>query len=474
MSRCPLCPRLHAPIHGIGPSPAMILAIGDAPGKREVETLRRCGIFKPLDGDAERELINQYLPLSGLTAADLRYTNLVKCTAPPSFKPPSPELATSCSEYWLHRELRDVQPTIIVTLGATALHTLFPGHSLEMEHGIPFSGSWGSWSGIVVPMYSPGLGLTGSRFMIPIRGDWTLFGKLVAAGLGLTDWLHRPEDEYPEVDYKECVDAWDVRQYMEGHGGAHIAIDTEVEDLTTMAPYCLSFSHTPGTSRVIRAASTEALHEFHAYLLSTTGHLIYHNGVFDPPVLASMGLTAVLRHKFRDTMMMSYHYGKLGSQSLKVLAYRLAGMFMKEYEDVVVPHSQNAVALWLAEASARLAPAPSQFRLSKSGKNKGKMMPVKAKTKTGNEKPYSLVTNALTDLLTSPTTMDPWKRWKGWLPEVQEWIDATMDSVPMPISSITHVPWSEAMYYAARDADATIRIYPVLRKLTANAGAPTL
>jgi len=147
-------------------------------------------------------------------------------------------------------------------------------------------------------------------------------------------------------------------------------------------------------------------------------------------------------------------------------------MQMQEFEDVVVPYSKEAVAVWLAEAQSRLSPVYT-YRLCKSGKNKGRQVPVKPKTKTGNEKSYSLISSALTDILNEPE-MDPWKRWKGWVPEVQEWVLATMDGVSIPPLSITHVPWTKALYYSARDADATIRIYPVLKHLTVNVGRPTL
>ena len=98
-------------------------------------------------------------------------------------------------------ELRTVQPQVIITLGAVALHTLFPGHSMDLEHGIPFEGSWGGWSGIVVPMYHPAAGLhQAGRFMTLMRQDWAHLGDVLRLRYAAHRWTCRAGRE----DYQEC------------------------------------------------------------------------------------------------------------------------------------------------------------------------------------------------------------------------------------------------------------------------------
>ena len=75
---------------------------------------------------------------------------------------------------------------------------------------------------------------------------------------------------------------------------------------------------------------------------------VFHNAGFDPPVLDSMGVH-INGDRFLDTMMMAYHLGRF-QQSLKILAYRLCGMHMDEFQDVVAPHSKRYVTEWLLHA----------------------------------------------------------------------------------------------------------------------------
>jgi len=541
-SHCPMCPLLHPPIHGDGPSPAFIMVIGEAPAKRELEQQRRTGKGKVLVGDSGTEYTDQYLPLANLTRADVYTTNITKC-ASKGLANPTLELAGSCAEYWLHRELRAVEPTIIVTMGAVALHTLFPGHDLETEHGLPFPASWGSWSGIVVPMYHPAAGLRLARFMTTIRGDWEALGRMLEAGLGVDERVTgRVVDEYPDevLDYQECTTARDVDEYMDGMEDSPLATDSEWDSEEDKIPYCMSFSHTPGTARVIRATSTAVLASLNRHLRLLRGRIIYHNVLADPPILEAMGLS-VMGLPFHDTMMMAYHLGDL-AQSLKILAFRLRGMEMEDFMEVVGPPSRDAVSCWMYEAAYRLMLPPcfphpnldllpgvpggpdrvarycnvppvksvmaNGKKMTKAGRGKLYREQVAAEVeadptlltfyrghgvthwmgqedllphfikainsiKTGNEKAQGLISKALESLATDPE-MDPWKRWAGWSDDVQAQALEAMDWAPMPRLSIIHVPWDKAMYYSARDADATIRIYPLLNQYSRGVGKVTL
>ena len=514
---CSACPKFHPPIPGDGPVPCSIMVIGEGPARRELEGQKRDphGLGRPLVGDSGQEY-NQYLQLAGLERESVYTTNISKCTDK-ALSNPSMEQAETCAEFHLHSELRAVQPSVIITLGAIALHTLFPGHELEMEHGLPFRGEWGAWRGIVIPMYHPAAGLHGGgRFMSMMRDDWAKLAGIEEFG------SLRKSDEYPGPDYRECSTSKDVERYMDAWDGHDLAMDTEVYNLRTMKPYCMSFSHRPGTGRVIRAESRDALRQLNNYI-QKRGRVILHNAGFDPRVLAEMGIV-VPPDRFDDTMMMAYHIGYL-SQSLKVLAYRLCGMVMEEFQDVAGPPSKRVVMDWLYNAYDKLHSPPcyvpeTEFAgdtmqmitadffpyppdMKKTVRMKlwkevlaglgndllvyrgapitcrpedAEYLPSFVKTvnslKTGNEKTVQRIQSLLSALLDDPGSTDPWSRFDDWNDDVRNRIVAAAG--PMPELSITHVPWDKALYYSARDADATIRILPIIRRLHRGWGGETL
>jgi DNA polymerase len=504
------------------------MVIGEAPARRELENQKRDPehLGRPLVGDSGQEY-DAYLKLAGLDRESVYTTNISKCTDK-SISNPSMEQARTCAEFHLYDELRRVRPEVIITLGAISLHTLFPGHNLEMEHGLPFYASWGSWEGYVIPMYHPAAGLHGGgRFMSFMRDDWERLNGVSVLGLGSL----RAEDEYPSPDYRECATAEDVIEYMErgstvSVGGTLIdlAIDTETVGYSS-EPFCLSFSHTPGTARVIRAHSRGALSALNSHVQRWGCRVILHNAGFDPPVLRRMGID-VRPGRFDDTMMMAYHLGYL-SQSLKILAYRLCGMKMMEFEDVAGPPSKQAVAEWLSEACEGLQVPPCREsrdgdidavqmipadfpglqlgeklairkrawkeKLASLGQDlisyRGKPVSCRQEDapflpsfvkfvnslKTGNERALLLARNLLVSLIDSPEDpdVDPWSRFDGWNEDVRRRI-LSAATRSMPELSIANVEWKDALYYSARDADATIRILPVLRRMTKGRGRGTL
>jgi hypothetical protein len=133
-----------------------------------------------------------------------------------------------------------------------------------------------------------------------------------------------------------------------------------------------------------------------------------------------------------DTMVRAYHLGDL-PQGLKALAYRLCGMKMLEFNDLVRPYA-------LSEALAYLQDAE---RLIKVDKTKRK------------------VKRALGDFLKAPDSIDLWGRWDKWNEADRDALVGVMGR-ELPRPSIAMVPWERVVPYAARDADATLRVHPIL------------
>jgi hypothetical protein len=213
-------------------------------------------------------------------------------------------------------------------------------------------------------------------------------------------------------------------------------------------------------------------------------------------------------------MELAYSLGPGYPQGLKALAYRLCGMEMSDFDDVVRPFAVAKFHQWLTRAIALQrcgtatvsdwgVPIPLEMQppvwdgLPKSKRGKmyrewleavhapKELIRYRGETinssgqgydehfvkvvnglKLGNERQV-LKANNLLRVLEDKTNDDPWKR-------VREWEDNTLAilesrTTPHPHLSIIYTPWDAAMHYSARDADATIRVYHSLRRLSIRA-----
>jgi uracil-DNA glycosylase family 4 len=115
-TKCPLHKYRTNPVPGEGPLNAKIMFIGEAPGRNE--DLQG----KPFVGRAG-ELLDYLLSLAGLKREEVYITNVVKCR-PPNNRDPRPEEISSCLPY-LKRQIRIIEPRIIVCLGRFAGYTIF-------------------------------------------------------------------------------------------------------------------------------------------------------------------------------------------------------------------------------------------------------------------------------------------------------------------------------------------------------------
>jgi uracil-DNA glycosylase family 4 len=114
-------------VPGVGPCPANIMIVGEAPGFNE----DRQG--EPFVGAAGK-LLDTLLARIGLGRPDVYITNVLKCR-PPQNRDPMPNEAEACSPY-LARQLALIQPKVVLILGRHALERLLPGQgSISRIHG---------------------------------------------------------------------------------------------------------------------------------------------------------------------------------------------------------------------------------------------------------------------------------------------------------------------------------------------------
>jgi DNA polymerase len=117
--------------------------VGEGPGLTDDRTGR------PFQGPAG-ELLNKMIARMGLQRDALYICNVV-CCRPPDNRPPEPDEVAACQPYLL-TQLRLIRPKVIITLGATATHTLLKKSKPLVE----LRGKWHKWESIPVrPTFHP-------------------------------------------------------------------------------------------------------------------------------------------------------------------------------------------------------------------------------------------------------------------------------------------------------------------------------
>ncbi len=159
-TRCGLHSTRTNAVPGAGPCPAEIMIVGEAPGFNE--DLQG----KPFVGQAGR-LLDTLLGGIGLRREEVYITNVLKCR-PPQNRDPMPNEAEACGPY-LGRQLKLVQPRVVVVLGRHALERLLPGHGpISRVHG-----QMVDHDGIkYVAVYHPAAALHNGSLMNALQADF--------------------------------------------------------------------------------------------------------------------------------------------------------------------------------------------------------------------------------------------------------------------------------------------------------------
>jgi DNA polymerase I-like protein with 3'-5' exonuclease and polymerase domains len=324
-------------------------------------------------------------------------------------------------------------------MGMLACYALDPDINLELQHGIPLETSWGT----VFPMYHPAGGLHEPKKMLLIRNDWVRLGKFIRSKLS----VHK---DTTVVDYcEESADSL-LQTFLECNDYSRpLACDTEITRLRDS--FCLTYSDCPGTGRLIKAADSESLEIFQVMLDQWKGPILFHNWLFDRPVVEKMGLRFP-EHLIVDTMVRAYHIGNL-PQGLKALAYRLLGMKMEDFDDLVTPYSVPMCLDYLRAAAEVEWPRPDEETVRDASGDWKLYKPQSFSTK---------LKRFFTDYKKNPA-IDIFERWENWESDHHR-VESVLG--PWPGKCITHVPFAKTLHYACRDADATLRLWPVLQKMT--------
>ena len=125
-TRCELQYSRKNTVTGAGSAKAEIMFIGEGPGFHENEQ----GL--PFVGAAGK-FLDELLDSVGLERSEVYITNVVKCR-PPGNRDPQLEELTACKEY-LERQIRAINPKVIVTLGRFSMQRYLPHARISEVHG---------------------------------------------------------------------------------------------------------------------------------------------------------------------------------------------------------------------------------------------------------------------------------------------------------------------------------------------------
>lgn len=418
-SRCELRAGCKSPVPWSGPTPAEVMFFGEAPGEREDQSLT------PFTGTAGQEF-DGLLFQAFLERNESHVSNVVRCRPPGNATPKDANVAACMG--WTMEEIRLTHPKLIVAMGATAIRALLPGNMTVTEaHGKPFEGA-GPFGITVFATTHPAAGLHNNKDMKQTQDDFIALKEYMNG-----EWKPVVDELAGREAYAvlrgEEVDRL-VESWLADSGCTSFSCDTEWTPDNKV--WCASICNEPGVAYVIMAEDLQRLRPlFESLHLITTLHQagadIDSLQTADPPIVIDA-------RRVGDTMIAAYILGL--PQGLKTLARLECGMEMRDYMEVVGPY-QRLLEVSFFERILEEVIEPT--------KEKGD------RKQTIHQK----IRRAIGDLAKDPEC--DWRgRWENWDESQKAPVIGQLGDYPT--ASLADVPFDEAAYYSARDADATERV----------------
>lgn len=446
---------MSSPILGEGPTPCDLMLIGERPGREEFYARR------PFVGPAGQELWARVAQCTGLTREAFYVTNLVKTFGQHAPTPAEVERDQAV----LHEEIYQCRPRLIVTVGAHASRFLLPQFAevnQDVFHGLPYEYEDVGWRCTAVPTVHPSAALREpDRYQGQLTDDWRAVARWFDSSA-----LHQPR----------LPAAHRIGLAAFGKKGQTLGLDTEgyVHD-----PQAVSLCARPPYAALTEIGLADVYqtpqygHLSHA--IAQAKRLVIHHAKHDLQVLAALSID-LDASRVDDTMLMAYLLGL--PQSLKVLAWRLLGLEMREYDDLTRPLDDTLVRSTLeawygphkdihtAAALAKKAPRRTRAGAATAGAGRGAERPLL----TGSVAPFP--TRALTSIrgILDKATDQPCRaRWLGStftglvpLPPAPSWRDVE-ETVRVPYAltdAIAHLQVGDALKPRLRRA-GLLRAYTI-------------
>jgi DNA polymerase I-like protein with 3'-5' exonuclease and polymerase domains len=233
-----------------------------------------------------------------------------------------------------------------------------------------------------------------------------------------------------------------------------LAVDTEG---TPSNPWSIQVSVYAGTGYVLRCTQPDFATGIQALQrVADSGTTIaIHNGMYDLEMCRVMGLDLYDAHLW-DSMYAAYVL-RVEPQGLKPLAYRWCGMEMKSYQDVVGDVGLEKQIDYLVAVSDLDTPDPEP-RIIQDNDGTARLY----KPQPLRRRAESILVDYYSEKLDKDgNRTDPYKRWTKQTPrDLREPAEDILG--PMPEGTLGDLPLEDAVRYAARDPDATLRLMRAL------------
>jgi uracil-DNA glycosylase family 4 len=433
-------------VPGSGPRPCRVMAIGERPGEKEFE------VGAPFVGPAGQEFDRYLFQYTGLQRPAVYATNLVKDYREGNPDPRPWEIKRDWAA--LEEELAAVRPEWIVTVGGFATRQFLGNIPMEVCHGMPYA--WRDYK--VMPAYHPAAGLHDAATQPRIAWDFQRLGQLLVGNIpsapredgfdGMEMYTELRRAPLGPSDPDRALQEYFIREALRGE---FLAVDTEGSRVDAWG---LSFSYGSGSAFVLHHERGRELLQLFAELSVASDTLfVFHNVIHDLEVLEAFN---IYPRNYTCTMTMAHHL-QVEPQGLKPLARRWLGMEMKSYPEIVAPAQERLAIPYLAEVMSRESwGEPLDVADYVEGELKIK-------------KPWSLAKYAQRILKDNAAgkPIDFRKRWENIDYERRQFVERELGPLPEP--TLDDIDHETAIWYAARDADVTGRLYPLLRERMAAA-----
>ena len=428
----PFANRPLRPVPPDGPIPARVYLLGEKPGMEEA---RRGHPFIGISG----QYLSLCLNAANVERAKCRCNNLVSTFTQYS-KPTAEEIARDHDA--LVADILMTDPEVIVLIGGYAVEAVLNKQHAEMEkvHGIPirvpalFGDEVPREQGwIILPMLHPAGAVHSPDGLPLILDDVLQLGRLLDHEIAV-----REDDPYAgREDYKDYL-----------YTGRPVIItkpagcDTEG---SAAHPWCMTASTRPGTGRLFKPGQ-KVTFKSKVYLW---------NALHDLGVLRNMGIE-LADDQYVDLMIYAYNLC-VCPLGLKANAYRACGMLQDDYDDIVRDARLEKAMNYLLTAADREWPKADPQIIEEGGLQRV------YKPKSVNFRINKIIGDwTKWQVGEREEEVDLRKRWN----DIDDIIKApVIEAVgDMPDATLYDVPYAKAQFYAIRDADATLRMAPILEQ----------
>lgn len=429
-------------VPGDGPDDADWMAVGEAPGEDEAHA----DPPRPFVGRAGRVQDEQFRR-NGLSRSSGYLTNLRKTYIPGNPAPTPDEIAEWAPV--LMDEIARIRPRFIIAVGDFAIKFFLPDASLSTVHGMPQRSD--KTSAVVIPVYHPAAPFYNPELLQFVSYDYSRAAAIILGkASGAT-----AVDQFPAPAYR---DGDDLDINFVTSGSDIWAVDTEG---VPGDEWSFQVTGHPGMAAVCTTDHPRFPHALARFADRIPGKtLVGHNLMYEFEMFAALGFDLLdpdLGLTFFDTQMAAYLLC-MEPQGLKELSRRWLGMEMRSYMEVTEPPVRDRRIEYLANVLNHDWPIPEP-RVVMDNAGRARVytpQPV-------DRRVTAIITDVCGDKVDKDgEPIDPGARWK----QLDLWMRRQIEKRcgPFPQPTLRDIPRADAIYYAGRDPDATLRLYLPLRR----------